>query len=156
MASRPVKRRPRNRERGFTLLELLVTLIVTTIGLVGLLSLHVSLTRGNEGQGRSAEAVVIANQTVENLRSMTQAEMMTQLTGSGTSVSPTNVTISTMAGRNGLTYSRRVLVTPINNELWRIRVEVTWTDDGAAEGADNGIYDHRIAAELVRTTKEAL
>jgi type IV pilus assembly protein PilV len=156
-----VKRQPRpyrsrNRERGFTLLELLVTLIVTTIGLVGLLSLHVSLTRGNEGQGRSAEAVVIANQTVENLRSMTPAAMMVELTGSATSVPPTDVTISTMAGRNGLTYERRVLVTALNNELWRVRVEVSWTDDGAVAGADDGIYDHRIAAELVRTTKEAL
>ena len=43
-------------QRGFTLLELLITLTVTTIGLIGLLSLHLSVARGNDGASRSAEA----------------------------------------------------------------------------------------------------
>ena len=46
----------RRGQRGFTLLELLITLSVTTIGLVGLLSLHLSVSRGNDGASRSAEA----------------------------------------------------------------------------------------------------
>jgi len=37
----------RQSQRGFTLLELMLTLTVTTIGLIGLLSLHLSIARGN-------------------------------------------------------------------------------------------------------------
>src|SRR4029077_10818470 len=48
--------RRRGGPRGFTLIELLITLSVTTIGLIGLLSLHLSVTRGNDGGGRSAGA----------------------------------------------------------------------------------------------------
>jgi prepilin-type N-terminal cleavage/methylation domain-containing protein len=154
--SRSPNRPRRQRERGFTLLELLVTLVVTTIGLVGLLSLHVSLNRKNEQTGRADEAVVIANQTIEQLRSLSPTEMMSSLTGSPTSVPPVDVTTSTVAGRNGLTYSRAVAVTSVTNGLWLVRVVVTWTDDGATPGADGGLYDHAMSMELLRTNKELL
>ena len=49
-------RRARDRQRGFTLIELLVTLAITTVGLIGLLTLHLSLARGNDGASRTAEA----------------------------------------------------------------------------------------------------
>ena len=55
-------------QRGFTLLELLITLSVTTIGLIGLLSLHLSVTRGNDGASRSAEAQQIGAGILEGLR----------------------------------------------------------------------------------------
>jgi prepilin-type N-terminal cleavage/methylation domain-containing protein len=150
-----VKRSPRARagQRGFTLLELLVTLTVTTIGLVGLLSLHVSLTRGNEITSRTQEGSTIANQTLENLRSQRPADMMTTLTGNPATVPPVTVTIGTAAGRNGLTYSRTVIVTAVTSTLWKLRVTVSWTDDGAVAG---GKFDHAISAEIVRTTQETL
>jgi hypothetical protein len=38
----------------------------------------------------------------------------------------------------------------------RIRVDTTWTEDGAAAGANGGQLDHRIALEVIRTVQEAL
>ena len=58
----------RRGQRGFTLIELLITLSVTTIGLIGLLSLHLSIARGNDGASRSAEAEQITATNLESLR----------------------------------------------------------------------------------------
>ena len=35
------------------------------------------------------------------------------------------------------------------NLVW-LSVTVTWTDDGAAQGAEGGIYDHSLNLETVR------
>lgn len=47
--------------RGFTLLEILVALVILSIGLLGLAGLHVSSMRGNNGSYLRAQATLIAN-----------------------------------------------------------------------------------------------
>jgi len=155
--------RRRTAQRGFTLLELLITLGITTIGLIGLLSLHLSIVRANDSTNRSSEATVIGNRTLEELRAMRIADMMTTLTGNPAGVPPVDTTIlGTVAGRNGVTYARRVQVTALTADttLWRVRVEVSWTDDGAAVGATvegvAGLLDHKLGTEIIRTNQEAL
>lgn len=146
-------------ERGFTLLELLMTLGVTTIGLVGLLSLHLSIARGNDGASRAAEATQIGHALLEELRAVKAPQMMELLTGSALSTPPTDVTMPTVIGRGNMTYRRRVLVqemTAASTSLWRVRIEVGWTDDGAALNAAGGLLDHLIAVEVIRTFEEAL
>ena len=131
------------RQRGFTLLELMITLAVTTIGLVGLLSLHLSIARGNDNASRASEAQQLANQTLETLRAQRTAD----------------VTLSSAVGRANMTYRRRVVITTLNaasSSLWLMRVEVSYTEDGGSAGAAGGSLDHTMAAELIRTVEEAL
>ena len=143
--------------RGFTLLELLITLSVTTIGLIGLLSLHLSIARGNDGASRSAEAQQIGTIELEALRAQSSSEMMKTLTGSATSSPPVTAPVKTVVGRGGMTYRiTRSVVVPAGTSLWRIRVETAWTDDGAAAGANGGQLDHMLPLEVVRTQEEAL
>jgi len=149
----------KRKQRGFTLLELLLTLTVTTIGLIGLLSLHLSIARGNDLANRSAEAASIGNATLEQLRAARIPDMMQQLTGNPNATPPVNVNFGTVVGRNSMTFRRQVKVTQLNNastSLWLVRVEVGWTEDGAVQGADSGTLDHMIASEVVRTVEEAL
>ena len=150
--------RRRTRQRGFTLLELLITLSVTTIGLIGLLALHLSVARGNDSAGRSNEATAIGNRTIEELRSLRLVDMMTVL---GSAAPPIDTTVlGTVSGRNSVTYGRRVKVIAVTAGLYRIRVEITWTDDTAATGAtvqgQAGLLDHTFATEIMRNTLESL
>ena len=161
----------RRRERGFTLLELLMTLGVTTIGLVGLLSLHLSLVRGNDGASRAAEATQIGHAALESLRAARTGEDLAALLTGNTGGTPPfdvpwcgrsgNVALATATGRGGMTYRCRVVVVPLYSasasaSLWRIRVEVGWTDDGAVQGAQDGLLDHLIAVEVIRSAEEIL
>jgi hypothetical protein len=155
---------------GFTLLELLMTLGVTTIGLIGLLSLHLSIVRGNDGASRAAEATQLGHATLESLRAARSVrDMMQLLTGDAGGKPPVDVPWcrrdandrieATAIGRNGMTYRCRVVVvelTPASASLWRIRVEIGWTDDGAVQGAQGGILDHLIAVEVIRTVEESM
>ena len=56
------------KEGGFNMIEILVAMAVTIIGLAGLLSLSVSVMKGNQGSSRRGEAVRIAKDTIEEIR----------------------------------------------------------------------------------------
>jgi Tfp pilus assembly protein PilV len=146
-------------QRGFTLFELLLTLGVTTLGLVGLLALHVSLARANDGASRGIEASEVGRATLEGLRAQTTPDMMNTLVGSPLAVPPVDVTLANVVGRANMAYRRRVVIVALPGAataVWRIRVEVGWTEEGAVQGSDGGRHDHLIAVELLRTREDAL
>jgi prepilin-type N-terminal cleavage/methylation domain-containing protein len=153
------RRAPRCRQAGFTLMELLITMAVTIIGLMGLMSLHIATSRGNDLASRGGEGITIAQQTLEDLRAAGFKDMVFNLTGNRNTALPIDVTLSTTTGRTGMTYRRRVIVTEMtaaSTNLVRIRVEIGWTDDNAAQGSDNGVHDHVVALEIIRTRQESL
>jgi prepilin-type N-terminal cleavage/methylation domain-containing protein len=166
VANRLIARRRRSArsQRGFTLLELLITLAVTTIGMVGVMTLHLSVGRGNEGAARANEAVTVATETVEWLRSMTYPQLETALGITPTLGTPDTVALPDVPGRNAMAFRRRAIVTVLSggvgSRLTRFRVEVGWTEDGAVRtAADNfadGAFDHSLSFEFVRTEKEFL
>ena len=149
----------RQSQRGFTLLELMLTLTVTTIGLIGLLSLHLSIARGNDAANRSAEASQIANGTIEQLRAARISDMLVELGLPTTAVPPQDLNpLDTVSGRGGMTFQRRVILTSLSasTSLWLIRVEVSWAEDFATLGSNGGMLDHTVSAEVIRTVEEAL
>jgi prepilin-type N-terminal cleavage/methylation domain-containing protein len=142
------RRRGRGRgQRGFTLLELLITLSITTIGLIGLLALHLSIVRGNDGASRAAEAEQFTVTDLEALRSMSVSKMTPWITSNAD---------DTKLGRNNLPYQLHRSFTVLNaasSSLVLVRVKTTWTEDGAAFG---GALNHSFALEVIRTMEEGL
>ncbi|MBZ0238228.1 MAG: prepilin-type N-terminal cleavage/methylation domain-containing protein [Deltaproteobacteria bacterium] len=148
--------RRRRHQQGFTLLELLVTMGVTVVGLMGVLSLYVVTARSNASGAHGGEAVAIAEATVEEIRGMAIPELLVAYSAPAL---PLDVSLDTVAGRAGTTFDRRVQVTELtatSTNLVKIRVEVSWTESGATAGAEGGIHDRRISLELIRTASEAL
>jgi prepilin-type N-terminal cleavage/methylation domain-containing protein len=149
--------------RGFTLLELLITLSVTTIGLVGLVSLHVSVVRGNDGASRAAEAQQITVNRLESLRAQRLGDLIQTFTGSlpppppaPLPPLPTPKRTWGVPGRGNMPYTVTAWVDSlpsVSPSLLKIRVETSWTEDGGTFGK-NPTLDHKLALEVIRTQED--
>jgi prepilin-type N-terminal cleavage/methylation domain-containing protein len=141
-------------QQGFTIMEVLITLAVTLIGLAGLMTMHHVITRGTGSAGRMAEASAIAEAALEEVRQLRFAQLETEF-----GAAPIDAELEQAAGRGERVYDRRLMVEAIDEvspDLFRVRIEVTWTDDGAAAGAEGGAHDHRFVLETFRTRQEAM
>ena len=159
----PAGRRRRRRgrhQRGFTLIELLVTLAITVVGLTGLMSLHVATIKSNERTGDAGDAVATAQETLENMRSLTVPKLLAAF---ATTTLPIDANLDTVTGPTGTVFRRRVIVTELtatSPDLVKIRVEIAWSDDNA-NGAGTGTgaaaaLDHLVSLELIRTAGDSL
>jgi len=147
----------RRDQAGFTLIELLVALSVTVIGLIGLLSLHVSTMKGNRSASRSAEATAIGQQTVEELRGLPVNGVIDSIVSRHGPLPIVDAVLDPVDGRAGMIYSRTLDVTPIpDTDMVLMRVEVTWADDGADPATAPVELVHTSSFELARSTLEAL
>ena len=145
-------------QRGFTLLELLITLSVTTIGLVGLLALHQSIVRGNDGASRSAEAQQIGTSEIEALRAIRPRDMLLALTGGQTIPTSAKGQSRVVLGRGGVPYTVTTTVAPLpaaSPSLMLVRVVTSWAESGGTLGSNGGQLDHALALEIIRTLEEA-
>lgn len=156
---RPPRRRGRH-QRGFTLIELLVTLAITVIGLTGLMSLHIATLKSNERTGDNGQALAVAQQTLEDMRSLTVPQLLAKF---AVTTLPIDASINTVAGPTGTTFRPRVIVTELTSaspDLLKIRIEVAWSDDDAnGSGTGSGTaaaLDHRISLEMIRTAGDGL
>jgi Tfp pilus assembly protein PilV len=66
-----MKTRSHTGQRGFTLLEALVTMLVTAFGLLGLLNMQLTLSHNADVAKQRGEATRLAQQSIEGLRSFT-------------------------------------------------------------------------------------
>ena len=162
------RRHRRARERGFTVTELLVALTVTVIGLAGLLSLHVTTVRGNASASRALEAVALAEETLEILRSKSIGDIEQAygiaVTGSvqtvdfGATTPSSAFGATTMTGRANQQYSRRLHIKVLDpaqpNLIW-VQAEVVW-NDSAPPPSLPAPGEHSIKVETVRARAEAL
>jgi prepilin-type N-terminal cleavage/methylation domain-containing protein len=145
-------------QRGFTLLELLITLSVTTIGLVGLLALHQSIVRGNDGASRSAEAQQFSTSEIEALRAMRPGDMLQALTGSPTIPASAQTRSHGALGRGRVPYTVTTTVAPLpaaSSSLMVVRVVTSWAESGGTLGSNGGQLDHSLGLEIIRTLEEA-
>ncbi|HUJ60106.1 MAG TPA: prepilin-type N-terminal cleavage/methylation domain-containing protein [Kofleriaceae bacterium] len=142
----------RRGQAGFTLIELMITLVVTVFGLMGMMALHISLTAGNDAASRSQEALAVGSEVMESLRSKRATDMMMALTGSTTTLPPVDIiNYQTLSGRNGVSYQVDAHVSQVgaSANLWKLRIVVNWVEDSSSQ-------THTLPIELVRTTQEAL
>jgi prepilin-type N-terminal cleavage/methylation domain-containing protein len=159
--------RQRDRQRGFSLIEILIAMTVTLIGLAGLLSLHFTTVQGNARATRMVTASVIAQRTMEELRGLAAgAPFPAPTLESRFGLLPcpgADVPHEEVEGPDGTRYRSRLTVCamdppggPLEN-LVRVQVVVSWADEGAVDdvGTDPRLR-HRIVLETIRTRQDVL
>lgn len=141
-------------EGGFTMVELLVTLAVSAIGVAGMLALQLTSVRTNASSAQSAEAVTVAERTIEEARGLTLDEMYIEYEDPDLPIDY-DFGATTVAGRT-TTYLRRIQIeeNPDSVDVIRIRVEVMWAEDG--RDVNDVATRQTLSLEILRTRQETL
>lgn len=146
-------------EAGFTLVEVLIALTVTVVGLMGLLAMHTTTLKGNRDAGRAAEATAIAQQSIEAVRALTIDGATNSIVNDYGTLPFSDVPMDTVFGRAGVVFKPSLSVeelTAVSTDLIRIRVVVWWADGGDDPDSVPVANKHKVSLELVRTRQEVL
>jgi prepilin-type N-terminal cleavage/methylation domain-containing protein len=103
---------------GFTLIEIMIAVVITSIGLLALGGLQVSLIRANALSQRMTAAISVAEQKLEQVKNAPYANIQSE--------SATQIQLPDL----DLTFTRQVTVTdnsPLTNTK-TVNVTVTWLD----------------------------
>jgi hypothetical protein len=165
MARGPVLNRAQARPQGgFTLVELLVSVVVTVVGLIGLFGVFTVTSRGNSEARESGEALAVLESAADELKSMTVLQLENKYTSIAfpnppsfgpvpyhepPGASPTGIHI----GMTGTVYLREVEARRIDDDLIWVRVSVRWAVEGATLGASL-INDRELGLEMLRSRTE--
>jgi prepilin-type N-terminal cleavage/methylation domain-containing protein len=108
---------PSKKSKGFTLVEVLVSLVILSIALLALAGLMVSTTRNNASGGHLTEAATFAQDILERLR----VSPLTSI--------PTGVMIqNTCVGSTGIIYTGNWSAVKTSATLDTITITVSWVD----------------------------
>lgn len=124
-------------QRGFTLLELLIALVILAIGLLGLAGLHVTAIQGNVSGFKISTASAVAQQRIEELKAL---DPSSAILNEG-NYNDGNVTVQ------GVIYNRSYAIqddTPVTGTS-TITLTVTWVEP--ATGINRGT---RIFTRIVK------
>lgn len=119
-------------QRGFTLLELLIALVILAIGLLGLAGLHVSAMHGNVSGFKISTASAVAQQRIEELKALDPSDAALS---AGDHVDG-SVTVQ------GVTYNRSYAIQdnmPITGTS-TITLTVTWTEPATGANQSTRIF----------------
>lgn len=133
---------------------------VTIIGLAGLMSMYTTTVQGNSRAARTVMASAVAQQTMEELRSMPVQEPVAGYEGD-TLESELGGIPAIDVPRDDVTqastvYKRLVSVEEPLPDLLRVRVVVSWTDEGASDATTDERFKHSIVLESIRTRQDLL
>ena len=109
-----------NKQKGFTLIEILIALVILSISLLGLASLMAMTTKNNSFGSHVTEAVTIAQDKLEEFRAVrSQAPPLGDI--------PDGPGQDQKTGSTGINYARNWNVVT-NGSLRTITVTISWND----------------------------
>src|SRR5262249_28478235 len=131
--------RARDRQGGFTLMEVMISLLVLVVGLLGVMALQMTTVKGNRHSRQLERAVDLVEQVMEDLRGICMNESSTpppscfkDLTGTScASGTCTNTSYyPDITSSDGIVYHRAVTVTDTTSAtLKMVTATVTYADD---------------------------
>jgi type IV pilus assembly protein PilV len=103
-------------DEEFTLVELMITLVILSVGLIALAGLQITAVKANAFSKRMTAAIAVAEARIEQLKDMPYANVQSESPG--------------LVVAAGMNFTRQVTVTtnsPVPNTK-TIQVTVTWTE----------------------------
>ena len=134
---------PRRSQSGFTLIEIMVSLAVIIIGLLGIMALQATTVRQNRLARGIERARVYDAQMVEDLRAKPAATLLA-------AVGTTNP-YAQIQTPDGMTYTRSYTITGVTGSTGLLLITATTTFVDDADGTT-----HSATMQIVRTTTEDL
>ena len=112
----------RNRQAGFTLVEVLVSLVIMAVAVMGIMGLYKSQTGASAFSRHTSEAAVLAEDKIEKLRTLGTAAAQ-----AGTDATPVD-----SQGVAGGLFTRTWSEVLQTLDYADITVSVQWSDDGVS------------------------
>jgi Tfp pilus assembly protein PilV len=109
----------RRTERGFTMVEVMIAILLTAIAVIGIMALFMTETRASSYSRHSTEATALAADKLEKLRTMAAPAA-----GAETDLDP--------QGAAGGIFGRTWSVDTSNPSFTDISVDVSWDENGDA------------------------
>ena len=134
-------------QKGFTLLELLIALVILAIGLLGLAGLQVAAIKGNVSGFKISTASAVAQQRIEELKAM-DSTSATLSAGVHPDNCPPPVPPATTNDCiiQGITYSRSYTIqddTPVTGTS-TITFTVAWVEPGTGVARSERIFTRMV------------
>jgi type IV pilus assembly protein PilV len=128
-------------EGGFTLIEIMVSMGLLVIGLLGILALQMTTVKGNRVSRELERAKVFAAQMMEDLR----GEDLKTFT-------PTSATLSPITTSDGVTYNRSYSIEAAGGSgtLRRVTATVSFAENDDPDDV------HTATLQMLRTTEERM
>ena len=121
MAEQLIAGAAKDGERGFSLIEVLIALLVLMVGMAGILSLQLTSMKATSFSRHATEASSLVEDKVEDMRTVA-------LTSARFASGTDQVDARGVADANGI-YTRTWTITP-GTETTVVSVSVTWTERG--------------------------
>ena len=111
-------------QRGFTLIELFIAIVVLTIGLLGTAALTTGVVRGNLSAKNMTTATAIAQSCFEENRRVGYASAGAVPAGGSNSCVSGNATVTV----NGLAFTRTLAIDASVSNIKTLTVTVSWSE----------------------------
>jgi type IV pilus assembly protein PilV len=111
-------------QRGFTLIELFIAIVVLTIGLLGTAALTTGVVRGNLSAKNMTTATAIAQSCFEENRRVGYASAGAVPAGGSNSCVSGNATVTV----NGLAFTRTLAIDASVSDIKTLTVTVSWSE----------------------------
>ncbi len=130
-----------SKQQGFTLIEVLVSMVILSIGLLGLAGLQTTGLRNNQSAYFASQAAIYANDMFERMRANRTAALADNYNiDANTDSNPAGVTgaqIDIDQWRNLIITNLPNGASSVNNNSGRVTVVVSWNDAHANGGTRN-------------------